>query len=224
MKKEIVVIGAGAVAAELSMYIEAINLEKLIGETLMIKGFLDDSEENFKTNAAKYGFTQPYLGKTDQYQIMDTDYLVFGFANVTVKKRLVELYSDHFEKFLNIIHPSSQVSQSAVLGLGNIVYPNCVLGPNVFIGNFNIFTSYSFISHDCTVGNNNFLATAGLSGNVNIGNNNFFGIRSTVLPSISIGSDNTIQAGMVLDKNVSDRETVFYRFKEKINIISKQSD
>jgi UDP-3-O-[3-hydroxymyristoyl] glucosamine N-acyltransferase len=65
------------------------------------------------------------------------------------------------------------------------------------------------------------MSTSGFSGNVKIGNNNFFGIRSTVLPSVIIGSDNTIQAGMTIDKNISDNETIYYRFKEKVSIIKQ---
>jgi acetyltransferase-like isoleucine patch superfamily enzyme len=224
MKKEIVVIGAGAVAAELSMYIDAINQTNSIADVLVIKGFLDDSEENYMKSAAKYGFTQPYLGKTNEYKVSDADILAFGFSNVPSKKKMIEKYSAYLDHFQNIIHPTSQISKSARLGLGNIVYPHCLIGPNVSIGNFNIFTSYSFISHDCVVGNNNFMATAGLSGNVKIGSDNFFGIRSTILPSVCIGSGNILQAGMVMDKDVSDGETVFYRFKEKVTIINKSID
>ena len=112
------------------------------------------------------------------------------------------------------------ISKSAKLGKGNIIYPNSVVGPNANLGNFNLVTSYSFISHDCTIGDYNFFSTAGLAGNVDIGNRNFFGIRSTVLPSVKIGNDNLIQAGMVVDKNVTDKETVFYRFKEKVTVIN----
>jgi acetyltransferase-like isoleucine patch superfamily enzyme len=65
------------------------------------------------------------------------------------------------------------------------------------------------------------MSTSGFSGNVKIGNNNFFGIRSTVLPSVTIGNDNTIQAGMTIDKNISDNETIYYRFKEKVSFIKQ---
>ena len=45
-----------------------------------------------------------------------------------------------------------------------------------------------------------------------------------MLPSVIIGSDNTIQAGMTIDKNISDNETVFYRFKEKIYIVKNDNE
>jgi len=92
---------------------------------------------------------------------------------------------------------------------------------NTEIGNHNLITSYSFISHDCKIGNGNFFSTAGLAGRITIGDNNFFGIRSTVIPHVSIGSSNVVQAGMIVDKSVKDNTTIFYRYKEQILAIPK---
>ncbi|MEG2471573.1 MAG: hypothetical protein RSA75_09950 [Bacteroidales bacterium] len=50
---------------------------------------------------------------------------------------------------------------------------------------------------------------------------NYFGIRGTTLPNIEIGSKNTIQAGMIVDKNIENESTCFYRFKEKVLAIPK---
>ena len=215
----VIILGSGAVAAEVCSYIRDIN--KTAIEKINVKGFIDDNPENFKINAIKYKFGQPYLGTSDSYAFNDEDKYIFGFANI--KSRLNFLDKDISRKmsFITIIHPTALIADSASIGDGNIIYPNCVIGPNATIGNNNILTSYSFISHDCHVGNNNFFSTSGLSGNVIVGNNNFFGIRVIVIPEVIIGSNNLIQAGMTIDKNVSDDETVFYRFKEKISIIKK---
>ena len=83
-------------------------------------------------------------------------------------------------------------------------------------------TSYSFISHDCEVGNGNFFSKAGIAGHVKIGSNNYFGIGSVVIPHTVIGDNNLIQAGMTIDRSVKDDTTVFYRFKEKVMAIPKQ--
>jgi sugar O-acyltransferase (sialic acid O-acetyltransferase NeuD family) len=219
--KEIIILGSGAVGAEVSAYVDDINA--IHKDSYVIKGFLDDSEANFERNAKKYAFTQPYLGTVETYPLSEKDNLIFGFANIASRKRMIERLADRNVKFATIIHPSSQVAASAVLGNGNIIYPNCVIGPGSRMGDNNLITSFSFISHDCIVGDNNFFATAGLSGNVTVGDNNFFGIRSVVIPSITIGSGNTLQAGMTIDKNVGNDETVFYRFKEKVIVISKEN-
>ena len=217
--KEIIIIGSGAVAAEVCAYVDDINSIK--AKHIVIKGFLDDSQPNFEANAKRYGFSAPYLGTIDTYPVSHVEHLVFGFANIAGRKKTLERLEGKSIKFFTIIHPSAQVAASAKLGTGNIIYPNCVIGPGSIIGDNNLITSFSFVSHDCIVGNNNFFATAGLSGNVIVGDNNFFGIRSVVIPGIQIGSDNTMQAGMTIDKDVTNGETVFYRFKEKVIAIAK---
>jgi acetyltransferase-like isoleucine patch superfamily enzyme len=58
-----------------------------------------------------------------------------------------------------------------------------------------------------------------MSGGVQIGDANFFGIRATLLPEVRIGSNNVIQAGMIVDKDVGNHETVFYKYKERIQLI-----
>lgn len=218
--KKIIFIGSGAVTSEVISYLE--DIEKIGGEKLYdIYGFLNDSEEDFKLEAEKYGLEGEYLGTIKEHRFLPEYAYIFGFTNTEVKANMVSKLDLNVLDFPNIIHPSVIIPKTAKLGVGNIIYPHSIIGPNCSIGNFNLVTSYSFISHDCTVGHFNFLSTAGIAGRVTIGDGNFFGIRSTIIPKISIGSYNTIQAGMTIDKNVSDNETVFYRFKEKVTIIKK---
>ena len=91
-----------------------------------------------------------------------------------------------------------------------------MIGPNVKLGNYNLITSQSAISHDSRIGDYNFFATSLLCGYNVVGDDNYFGIRGTTLPDISIGNRNVIQAGMIVDKNVENDSTIFYRYKEKL--------
>lgn len=216
--KPIIFLGSGAVASEVISYLEDIQKYDS-SRKFEIFGFLDDFEDCFEKNSRKFNYNSPLLGTIKDHKFSpDYDY-IFGFSLPEAKENFIKNIDIQAISFPTIIHPSAIISKHSKIGIGNVIYPNCVVGPNCEIGNFNLITSYSFISHDCRIGNFNFLSTAGLSGNVSVGNTNFFGIRSTVIPSVSIGSNNVIQAGMVIDKNVSDNETVFYRFKEKISII-----
>jgi len=182
-----------------------------------IIGFLDDDEGAFNVNKSKYGYQEPYLGKLQTARYYLENLFVPCFSKLDVRSDFIN--SDMRLKFATIIHPSSVISANAEIGEGNIIYPFCVIGSNAAIGRCNILTSFSFISHDCRVGCNNFFSTAGLAGNVVVGDSNFFGIRATVVPSTQIGSNNIIQAGMVINNHVSNNETVFYKHKEKINVI-----
>lgn len=217
MGSKVVIIGFGAVAAEVLTYIEDLN--KIEPNSIEVVGFIGDNEQDFDKYKIKYSFSRPFIGTLENWSFDRSVQYIIGFANIEGRRKLINSLKAKNLDFLNLIHPSVQIASTARLGVGNIIYPNTIIGPNTVVGNFNLITSYSFISHDCRVGNNNFFSTAGLSGNVSVGNNNFFGIRSTIVPSINIGSNNVIQAGMIVDKNVSENETVFYRFKEKISVI-----
>src|SRR5450432_2669180 len=213
--KNIVIVGSGAVAAELTSYIEDNNIYSAVNDKMNIIGYLD-TEENTIKYWSRYKFKHPVLSDVDQYVIQENDHFIIGIANIEFRKKMIEILYSKRAKIIGFSHRTAIVANSGVIGNGNIIYPHCILGPNSVIGDNNILTSYSFISHDCKIGNNNLFSTAGLSGNVTVGDDNFFGIRSTVLPNISIGDRNTIQAGMIVDKEVNNDCIVFHRFKEKI--------
>lgn len=219
--KKIIFLGSGAVASEVISYLTDIRKGDSSAD-FIVNGFLNDDYDNFLEKSNAYGFEAPYLGPINGHKFSPEYDYIFGFANPERKAEILANVDLSVISFPNIIHPSVIKDGSAKLGVGNIIYPHSVVGPNVQVGNFNLITSYSFISHDCVIGNYNFFSTAGLSGNVTVGDENFFGVRSTVIPSVSIGSNNLIQAGMVLDKNVTDNETVFYRFKEKVTVIKSK--
>jgi sugar O-acyltransferase (sialic acid O-acetyltransferase NeuD family) len=214
----VIIIGSGAVAAEVCSYISDINNSRT--EKIYIVGFLDIDSSLFKANSIKYKFSQPFLGTFDSFNYtVDTKFIIC-FANIKFRLNFINSVANKNLSYFTIIHPSCIISNSVIIGDGNIIYPNSIIGPNVVIGNHNLITSYSFISHDCVVGSNNIFSTSGLSGNVEIGDNNYFGIRATVIPGIKIGSNNLIQAGMVIDKNIHDNETIFYKYKERVRIIN----
>jgi UDP-3-O-[3-hydroxymyristoyl] glucosamine N-acyltransferase len=186
-----------------------------LNEQFNILGYLD-SEENKTKYWEKYKFKKPIISDVESYKIRDDDHFIIGIADLNFRSRMIDILNRKNAKIIGFTHQSTLITDTAVMGLGNIIYPFCIIGPNSIIGNYNLFTSYSFISHDCKVGNNNFFSTGGLSGNVTIGNDNYFGIRAVVLPHVSMGDKNTIQAGMIVDKDVSNNSIIFHRFKEKI--------
>jgi len=214
----VILVGSGAVAAELTSYIEDRN--NYGGEQTNILGYLE-SQENIDKYWAKYHLKKPVLGDVHSYQIKEGDKFIVAIADVAFRKKMINILQNKNAQIIGFIHQSVILSESAKIGSGCIIYPYCIIGPNTELGVHNFVTSYSFISHDCKIGDNNFFSTAGLGGKVTVGNDNFFGIRSTVIPNVSIGSENIVQAGMVVDKDIENNSTVFHRFKEKIIAVPK---
>lgn len=211
-----VIIGSSGMAAEVCSYLRDIHGPG--GGVYEIEGFLDSSQSNFNENSKKYDFSGKFLGDPLVYDYPKSNRYICAVANPIFREKLAAVTSGLLNCFPNLIHPTSIISKSVDMGFGNIISPFCVVGPNVRLGNLNSMTSYSFLSHDCTIGSCNFFSTAGLAGNCFVGNANFFGIRSTILPGIKVGDNNIIQAGMHIDKDVGNNATVFYRFKEKHQI------
>jgi acetyltransferase-like isoleucine patch superfamily enzyme len=219
---KIVIVGSGAVAAELTSYIKDHNRQVQQKDQLLILGYLDSSE-NIETYWKKYKLEKPVLGDVHGYSIKKDENFIIAISNIEFRLKMIDILSSRRASVIGFIHASAIIAESATLGSGNIIYPHCIVGPNVKMGDHNLLTAYSFVSHDCIVGSHNFFSSSGLSGNTIIGNSNYFGIRSTVLPNISIGDNNTIQAGMIVDKNVLDNSMVFHRFKEKVIAIKNHS-
>lgn len=203
-KKELIIIATGSVAAEITSYIE----DSSLSEILTIKGYLE-YDDNIEKYYNRFDFRAPILGDIDSYLPQENDYFVLGVANIAFREKVITILKAKGAKFYTLIHPTSVISSSAIIGEGCVIAPFVTIGPYVQLGNFNHLTSYSFISHECKVGDNNVFSTAGICGRVEIGNNNMFYIRSTVIPDIKIGNNITIGAGSVLMKNVKDSQIYF---------------
>jgi len=214
--KKLIIVGTGAVALEITSYLEDTNWGQDLNIEIM--GYLDDTEEYWKENS----FGKPLLGNIDNYEIRENDYFAVCVAKPSLRDTIINKLKDKKVKFINLIHPSVIIARSAEIGMGNIIYPYSQVGPNAKIGNFNLITCNTIISHHSIIGDNNFIAGDGICGHVVIGNNNVLGIRSVIVPGVTIGDRNTIQAGMIVDKNVDDNATIFHRFKEKVIAIPKE--
>ena len=215
MKRALIIIGTGAVAAEITSLIEEPQHGFAYG--VDIKGYLCLNDVHVK----KYEYKKPYLGKVDDYSPKEDDYFIIAIGDNVYRKENANKIIAKSGKIITLIHSSCIIADTAKIGIGNIINPFSMVGPKAEIGNFNVITSQSFISHDCKIGNFNFFSTTGLCGHVEIGNENTFNIKSTVIPHIKIGNRNQIQAGMIVDKNIDDDTTVFHRFKEKVIAIPK---
>ena len=218
--RNVIILGTGGCAAEVTFYIKDHNSKVSEGERINILGHID-YVENVKPYYEKYNFKAPVLCDIDEYEPKPDEEVLIAVMDLEFKQKMIKALIDKNAKIGSFIHHSVIMPENLDIGEGNIVFPFCILEEYAIIGNYNLLTSYCFISHDCVVGDNNFFSVAGVAGSVKVGNNNYFGLRSLVIPGVEVGNNNVIQAGMIVDKNVKDDTTVFYRFKEKVMAIPK---
>ncbi|TKG95633.1 acetyltransferase [Puteibacter caeruleilacunae] len=217
MEKKVIIIGAGGHAAELDEYIQIIN-HKGEEPEIEVLGLIDDNSENYD----RYSFSAPLLGEIKKHKVRTDCYYLMGIANLEYRAMFVWSFLEQGAKFMSLIHPTAYVSPSATIAEGVVIGPNVNVGPNVKVGEYTLLNSRCSIGHDTVIGTCNFICpNVCFSGFTTIGDGNMFGINSATLPGITIGSDNKIAAGMVVDKNIKDNAVVFHRFKEKVMAVPK---
>jgi UDP-3-O-[3-hydroxymyristoyl] glucosamine N-acyltransferase len=218
--RNVIIVGTGGCASEVTFYIENHNSVVKPEDQLNIQGYID-YEEVALVNYKKYQYKAPLLCDIPSYIPKPGEELLIAIMNVHSRKKEIDKLEAKNATIGSFVHHSAIIPENRDIGIGSIVFPFCVIEKYAKIGNYNLLTTYSFISHDCAVGNNNFFSTAGIAGNVKVGDDNYFGLRSSVVPGIEIGNNNIIQAGMMIDKNIKDDTTVFYRYKEQVLAIPK---
>lgn len=212
-KKNLIIIATGSVAAEITSYIEDSSLSKILN----IKGYLE-YDYNIEKYYNRFNFQAPILGDIDSYIPQENDYFVLGVADISFRKKIISTLKAKEAKFYTLIHPNAVIASSAMIGEGCVIAPFVTIGPYVQLGNFNHLTSYSFISHECKVGDNNVFSTAGICGRVEIGDDNMFYIRSTVIPDIKIGNRIVLTAGSVMMRNAKGPQTFIGNPAKKLEL------
>jgi sugar O-acyltransferase (sialic acid O-acetyltransferase NeuD family) len=216
--KNVVIIGSGAHSAEIAGLIYDNNKYVDEDQQLNIKGYIDDSDKNWY----RYKFKEPLLSNLSDYIPDEEDYFLMGVSNIDARKSCLNKLSSKNLKFTNFIHYTAIIYDTATIGTGNVICCFAKIGPNAVVGDLNSINSKTEIGHDCVVGSNNvFAGNVGIAGYSTLMDNNFFGMNSAVIPNVCIGIGNTIQAGMVVDKNIGDDSYFFHRFKEKVIAIPK---
>lgn len=211
MTKNIVIIGTGAHAAELEGYIFE-NIQK--GEKINLLGFTSPDKENYD----KYSLISPYLGNNSRNPdiLKENPIYLLGFSNIVGRDSEIKNISSH-NNYYNFIHYSARIFRTVKMGYGNIICPDCQIGPSALLGNYNLLNNRVNIGHDSVIGDNNiFCPNVGLSGFTEVGANNFFSLNTSSIPKVSIGNNNVIAPNMTIEKSIENESYFFHRFKEKI--------
>ena len=137
----------------------------------------------------------------DRLSTIEVSHYIIGFTNRSLRLRFVDLFGGFNSVLDNVIHPSSYVSPSAILGKGNYLAANAVISSNALIGNSNLINYNVTIGHDVVVGSDCFFNPgARISGNVKIGNGCLFGANSFVFQGLEIKDDCQIDALCYIDR------------------------
>jgi hypothetical protein len=88
--KKIILIGSGAVAAEITSLIEDHNKHVENDQMFYVEGYLD-FEENIEKYWRKYGLVKPVITDICSYEIQEGDNFVIAVADLPFRLKMIEL-------------------------------------------------------------------------------------------------------------------------------------
>ena len=136
-------------------------------------------------------------------------------------KIIEEIVQKTGRKPMNIIHPSAIISDTALIGYGNLILAGSVIHTNARIGNGCIINTNAVVEHDNIIEDYVQISpTATLCGYVEVGHHSFISAGSTIIPSTKIAPNTTVAAGAVVTKDITEEHCLYAgipaEFKKKI--------
>lgn len=203
---DLIIVGAGGFGREVYHWLsDWIGADRNRQVGFRIKGFLSIDADILDN----YTLPVTILGDESTYAIQPDDRFVMGIGTTQRKRQVAQRLRAKDAQFMTLIHPTAIVSQSATVGLGSVVCPNCVICADVSVGEFAMFNIYSSAGHDAVVGDYSVLSPyATLNGFAKLNEEVFMGSHSTVVASKTIGERSRISANTLVVNNVPPDTTV----------------
>ena len=198
----LVIIGAGGLAREIYDLAIICNVDN---SDFKIKGFLSDDQ----TNIESLGYPK-ILSNTQDYQVQEGDVFFCAIGNVFQRKKIVERILNKGGKFINLIHPSANLSPSVKLGVGVGIKSFCVISSDVSIGDFSFLQSSVIMGHDSKIESycqiNSFVFFAGYA---NVGQCVTINAGAKLIQNVIIEDDAVVGMGSIVLSKVKKGTTVF---------------
>ena len=202
MKKNLLIISAGAFGREVRDLAAGIQSQLRDDCPWRLSGFLDDRE-------LSPGGIQ-VLASPQTYQPHADDLFVCAIGNPLQRAKYAELIRQRGGRFTILLEPSSRIGGQTHLASGVVIGPFCVVSCNITLGENTVLTAHATIGHDvqlgrcCHVGAYTFIG-----GGSSVGDCVTVHPHASILPGVRIGDGATIGAGAVVTRDVKAGSTVF---------------
>ena len=216
MKNKIIIIGGGSSAIIVAENIQ--NAKDACGSQIEVLGLAYD-KGNIGDDVLGYPIVSNVAEAYTRYKRFEDVKFIFQQYDMQNMKEAIE-FKDSLEiannKYCNFIHPSTMLSRSAQLGIGNVVLSHCAINPKAYIGNFNSIMTHVTIGHDAIVGDYNLVATQSVVSNLVMGSRNFIGMNTATNNKIRIGDDCMIGMCSNVQKDVESGSIVYGNPAKKV--------
>jgi len=169
-----------------------------------IFGYCEIKEQEFNP------YDLEYLGNEKDLNFPWSKYrkFILGIGDNRIRKDIVSNLTGKAQ-FVNIYHPSAQISNTARLGEGTFINAMVSINALANIGRHCIINTGSIVEHECVIADYVHIGPgAVLAGNVSVGTGTFIGANSTIKQGIKIGENVIIGAGAVVIRDIPDSVTV----------------
>ncbi len=199
---DVIIVGAGGFGREVYMW----GKESFSNNRYRIKGFIDDNEKAIDGYNIEIGI----VGNINDYVIEEQDRFLIAIGDVDVKERVVLTLRKRGAIFLNLIHPSAIVPNTATIGQGVIICPFVILSDNVHLSDFVMMHMYSSCGHDVKVGKYCIFSPYSIATGFSIlADNVFLGTHATIIPGKKVGYRSKVSANSVVMRDVPPNRMVF---------------
>ena len=172
--------------------------------------FIDDNRESDSLNGYDIlTFSEFLAQKSDNY------YISIAIANSKIREFLTVKCLSHNIKLINITASNVVVLDNVEIDDGATLCPFVTLTSNIKIGKSFHANLYSYVAHDCIIGDYvTFAPAVKCNGNITIEDHVYIGTGAIIKQGkpnkpLTIGKGATIGAGAVVTKNVPAGMTVF---------------
>lgn len=149
----------------------------------------------------------PVVGGDDQaaeYRRQGLTECVIAIGDNRVRMKLAEQMQRAGMTFPAVVHPSTILSPSALIGAGTVIMPLAVVNAAASIGEMVVINSLALVEHDCVIGVGVHIAPGcRLGGTVSVGEGTLIGIGTIIRPGASVGAFAVVGAGSTVIGNLA---------------------
>jgi sugar O-acyltransferase (sialic acid O-acetyltransferase NeuD family) len=197
--KNIVLIGGGNQAHYTIDIIEKENKYNIIG-------IIDSVHE---IGSERFGYK--ILGRQEDLKNLITQYNIHGgvisigdnWSRYYVHQQIIKNIPNFV--FVNAIHPSVIIGNTACIGIGVVIMAGCIINPKAKLGNFTFLATGAQIEHDNIIQDYASISAGSITGGfVTIGKFSAITLGVTIFDRVEIGENTVVGAGSLVTKSLPD--------------------
>lgn len=197
MKSKLFIIGLGATAEEIRLFVEKYNLYKIAGFAV---------NQQYMSDRLFHGY--PVFAIEDLDEVVDKKKdllfvaLFWNHLN-NDRRRIYEALKKKGYRFATIISPKSDINNS-LIGENCWISDYVYIKPNVIIKDNTFINARAIVEINTVVGKHCFIATGSVvGGSCNIEDQCFVGLNATIFDHVVVGHHSIIGAATTVKRNVA---------------------